>query len=365
MLALQDRFSDAWAFLNTLEQPGFVDPSSKHISELYLLAYLAMSHPDDAVLASVPSVMDVMRSRSVRPEWASRVEVLHEQMMELLEGKARPPSASDLVRMRPQASKPVHVDAFAFSVKVRNEAETCVDLTASGLVRPFTAFIKIFQLDIEVIFSKDPFLVAGRDSTIAAGSMFAAVAPHVVIEEIMEPSVGAAGAATATCSKSVILPTLKSSSCFFLAVECNGVKTSQTVFKRCPCIARAVRRTYNAASRTRSRMTIACAEQLGVITVKYSLCSAAVIPWRVPQLIRVRSDAASCIPARNAYVKVYIKLKNGRIEFYKDGYTDRRGKFDYVSLNTGQMQQASDIAILVCCADGDCNVARANPPAGI
>jgi hypothetical protein len=77
------------------------------------------------------------------------------------------------------------------------------------------------------------------------------------------------------------------------------------------------------------------------------------------------SDAVSSAPARNAYVKVYIKLKNGCIEFYKDGYTDRRGKFDYVSLNTGQMQQADDIAILVCSADGDCNVTRASPPAGI
>ena len=77
------------------------------------------------------------------------------------------------------------------------------------------------------------------------------------------------------------------------------------------------------------------------------------------------SDAATLTPARNAYVKVYIKLKTGRIEFFKDGYTDRRGKFDYVSLNTGQMQYAADIAILVCGADGDCNVTRASPPAGL
>jgi hypothetical protein len=70
-------------------------------------------------------------------------------------------------------------------------------------------------------------------------------------------------------------------------------------------------------------------------------------------------------PARNAYVKVFIKLKSGGVEFYKDGYTDRRGKFDYVSLNTGQMQSADDVAILVCSADGDCNVTRASPPAGV
>ena len=62
--------------------------------------------------------------------------------------------------------------------------------------------------------------------------------------------------------------------------------------------------------------------------------------------------------ARIVIVYIFIFL-------HKDGYTDRRGKFDYVSLNTGQMQQADDIAILVCSADGDCNVTRASPPAGI
>jgi hypothetical protein len=34
-----------------------------------------------------------------------------------------------------------------------------------------------------------------------------------------------------------------------------------------------------------------------------------------------------------AYVKVYAKLKNGTLRFFKDGYTDLRGRFDYASLN--------------------------------
>ena len=35
-----------------------------------------------------------------------------------------------------------------------------------------------------------------------------------------------------------------------------------------------------------------------------------------------------------AYVKVYARLKNGTVRFFKDGYTDLRGKFDYASLNS-------------------------------
>ena len=118
--------------------------------------------------------------------------------------------------MQSHTAKTAQINSFAFSVKVRNEAKTFVDFTASFLDSPFSAYIKIFQHDIEAIFSKDPFLVAGRDNAIAAGSMFAAVVPHAVIEEIFEPAVTSDGGA-AVC-KVVELPALQSSSCFFLAV---------------------------------------------------------------------------------------------------------------------------------------------------
>ena len=46
-------------------------------------------------------------------------------------------------------------------------------------------------------------------------------------------------------------------------------------------------------------------------------------------------DSLAGKPVPKAYVKVYARLKGGQIRFYKDGYTDLRGKFDYASLNTG------------------------------
>ena len=32
-------------------------------------------------------------------------------------------------------------------------------------------------------------------------------------------------------------------------------------------------------------------------------------------------------------MKVDVRLKNGTVRFFKDGYTDLRGRFDYTSLN--------------------------------
>lgn len=49
--------------------------------------------------------------------------------------------------------------------------------------------------------------------------------------------------------------------------------------------------------------------------------------------IEVRDQSNGRAVAR-AYVKVYARLKNGTVRFFKDGYTDLRGKFDYASLNS-------------------------------
>jgi hypothetical protein len=45
-------------------------------------------------------------------------------------------------------------------------------------------------------------------------------------------------------------------------------------------------------------------------------------------------DAKTNRAVSKAYVKVYARLSDGSIRFYKDGYTDLRGKFDYGSLNS-------------------------------
>jgi hypothetical protein len=45
-------------------------------------------------------------------------------------------------------------------------------------------------------------------------------------------------------------------------------------------------------------------------------------------------DATTGKSLSKAYVKVYARLKNGQTRFYKDGYTDLRGRFDYASLNS-------------------------------
>ena len=62
------------------------------------------------------------------------------------------------------------------------------------------------------------------------------------------------------------------------------------------------------------------------------------------------------------YVKVYAKLADGSVKFHKDGYTDLRGRFDYVSVNTPERQAIERFAILVLSEDRGAAIREVAPP---
>jgi len=66
-------------------------------------------------------------------------------------------------------------------------------------------------------------------------------------------------------------------------------------------------------------------------------------------------------PLSKVYVKVYAKTPQGA-KFFKDGYTDLRGKFDYTSLNTDDMGAVSEFAVLVMSDEYGAVVKTAKPP---
>jgi hypothetical protein len=100
-------------------------------------------------------------------------------------------------------------------------------------------------------------------------------------------------------------------------------------------------------------------------------------------------DAATGHAISKAYVKVYARLRNGTVRFFKDGYTDLRGKFDYASLNSsdspapprpmpveggssgsldtqmlkpGELDQVERLSMLVLSEQNGATVKETNPP---
>ena len=77
--------------------------------------------------------------------------------------------------------------------------------------------------------------------------------------------------------------------------------------------------------------------------------------------IRVQR-ASDRAPLVATYVKVYARGKNGAVAFYKDGYTDLRGWFDYATLSTTELDHVERFAILVCSDHAGSAILEADVP---
>jgi len=62
------------------------------------------------------------------------------------------------------------------------------------------------------------------------------------------------------------------------------------------------------------------------------------------------------------YVKVYARNNNGTVSFYKDGYTDIRGRFDYLSLNASKLENIKRFAFLVVSDTHGSAISECDPP---
>ncbi|MFO7906818.1 MAG: hypothetical protein R6U98_29450 [Pirellulaceae bacterium] len=67
-------------------------------------------------------------------------------------------------------------------------------------------------------------------------------------------------------------------------------------------------------------------------------------------------------PVSKAYVKVYARNGRGDIKFYKDGYTDLRGRFDYATLSTDALDAVEQFSVLVLSDEHGALVREATPP---
>jgi hypothetical protein len=67
-------------------------------------------------------------------------------------------------------------------------------------------------------------------------------------------------------------------------------------------------------------------------------------------------------PLPATYIKTYARMRDGNIKFFKDGYTDIRGRFDYLSLNTSELDAVEKFAILILNEEYGAVVRETAPP---
>jgi hypothetical protein len=73
-------------------------------------------------------------------------------------------------------------------------------------------------------------------------------------------------------------------------------------------------------------------------------------------------EAGSDHPLPRVYVKVFARDPGGKVRFHKDGYTDLRGRFDYVSLSGTGAERRERYAVLVLSEEHGAVIREAEPP---
>ena len=78
---------------------------------------------------------------------------------------------------------------------------------------------------------------------------------------------------------------------------------------------------------------------------------------------RIRFDA-DLLEQSAQQTEVYARMGDGRVVFYKDGFTDVRGRFDYASVSTPEPVPVQRYGVLVLSETLGATIRDAAPPAG-
>jgi hypothetical protein len=171
-----------------------------------------------------------------------------------------------------------------------------------------TATLRFHLMDVELLFSREPFLGA-------AGDRFALVDPGATQQVTLEASGRTAG------RTHVPLPA--------------QLARKNVVIE---AVAGALRHTTT--------------------HLAHDLAVSVIAPYG--QLRVARASTNQALPA--TYVKTYARMQGGGVSFYKDGYTDLRGRLDYATLSTDDLDRVERFALLVMHDEAGAQVLEVEPP---
>jgi hypothetical protein len=232
------------------------------------------------------------------PRWRKLFTELGAQLAEI-DGTAERDAAFD-------RDNQDHVASREPTVEMTIDASHGIRLTHSNLDR---VKVNLYVMDVELLFSTSPFLQNGGGS-----DQFGYVVPN----HTMEVPLRGDGAATTD----VALPAGHARHNLFVEVLAAGIRRTGTYFA--------------------NSLLVNIVENYGQVLVR---------------------DAATKQPVPRAYVKVYQRsAEGGQGVFWKDGYTDMRGKFDYAGLSTTPSSPVQRFAILVSTPEHGAVIREAKPP---
>ena len=318
-LFLQDRVEEALDFLSRVkpdDRPAFAE----QIQCDYLRAYAAFYQQDTGLARRIAAKYADHPVDRWRKLFAGVIAQLDE-----LDGKA--PGAVD-DKDRTEAQTQLAATEAAVSVKIEGSTVTVHHQNVAEFR------VNYYPMDVETLFSRSPFVQQ-------YSGQFAFVKPNLtrvvpVAKEGLADKGGAHAAAAAQSPAATQPAQAQGATCFELPRELQGRNVVVEV--------------------------VAGSAKASQACYANSLAIQVIEPYGQ---IKVADSAGKPLP--KAYVKVYARHKGGDVRFLKDGYTDLRGRFDYVSVSEdsagGQDVGALErLAILVLSENNGAAVREADPP---
>ena len=302
-LLLQGRIEEALSFF----QPIQATQLPTKIQYDYMDAYLDFYRGNyDRARQIAESYQDypVLRWR----EWFAQIRHQVAQRQAMLEG--RPASTVDLASEVTDPIQRLLLEARQSRHLAEASTEPAFELQAvdGRLVLEYQhlqeAEVRFYLMDIEILFSRNPFVQQ-------KGSALLAIQPNQIQKMEMPNPSG---------KLEVVVPKEIANRNVLVEVSSNGLIRSQVVYA--------------------NQMEVALVGAYGQLQVTYDQQK----------------------PVDRAYIKVYARHQGGEIKFYKDGYTDLRGQFDYASLSTGDLTTVERFSILIMHPERGALIREVEPP---
>lgn len=302
-LILQDRIEDALKVYERIDTNSFNNSNSLSLQYDYISAYLDFStgYPG---FKTARSICEKYKNFPLN-HWKDLFEEIEDQLLEY-DGKV---SMDDIESIMDEQKKKKQTNKIA----IQTESKLSFTIENKQLQILYTNInsvtIKFYLIDLEILFSRTPFIKQNSDD-------FSFVQPNFVQNTILESS-----------SKENILnfpiPNEFISTNLFIEVSTRSKKCFDTYFS--------------------TSLTVSISEAMGELKV---------VDPNLKALTKV-------------YVKCFAKFNDESVKFYKDGYTDLRGKFNYVSLNTDQLNSIKKFALFIYHDEFGSIIKEANPPSNI
>jgi hypothetical protein len=302
-LVLQDRIQDALEKIKEIDEAKVQHESTLLVQFEYLRAYLSMytDHPEYKIAKTAAQKYYDFADLS----WRKRFREIQKQINEYERGRLeRPDSDEKKAGVQEKSNKELADKSEYLSVELKENFQLAITHKNVNSLS-----ISFYKLEMEILFSNDPFLEKDIMN-------FVSVNPNHLMK--------------------------------FRVAKSNEFKTSLVTI---PAELQKDSLFIQVKSRDKFEILKAFNSHLRVHTVEdYGL-------------LNVADLKGKCLSS--VYVKCFSKKKDGTVKFYKDGYTDFRGSFDFASLNSDSLDNIDKFGLFVYSAEHGSVILTAKPPSQV